>query len=292
MSATSGLLPPAGHSTLLPAALIPSPCRQCNPTRAFQAPLGFGSAAPTACHPPARLPPSPLAAVARLLPRSADLHHPEICRSHSRACPWHRRQHPSSLLLCLRAAASTAQPSAASPGADVPTRWRVASLPSPAPASLPSFRHAKAHGLAPQCLVHFAALCWARSLCLLPSSNTHLHLPSQPVFLTCITFSSYLLVLALVSASCPLPSTPPALLPTSFPSLAGGCIGLSLLGVGSVGAGWDPGTPTPPALARRPLHGAPAAPCPVPRAERSAWRCPRCPGLSALQPRKAQPELG
>lgn len=101
-----------------PPALVGS----ASPVRCLGPPIGFGSAAPAARHPPARLPPSALAA--RLLPRSADLHHPEICCSRSRTCPWHRQQHPSSLLLRLRAAASTAQPSAASPGAGVPTRGR------------------------------------------------------------------------------------------------------------------------------------------------------------------------
>ena len=189
VSATSGLLPPPGLSTLLPAALIPGPCWQCNPAPASRAPLGFGSAAPAACHPPACLPPSALAVAARLLPRSTDLHHPEICRSRSRACPWHWQQHPSSLLLCLRAAASTAQPSAVSPGAGVPTRWRQwhPSLLLPLHPCHPS-------GMPRPTGWHRDASCTLRhparpdpcAYCHLPTP-TRTSPPTQPVFLTCIT---------------------------------------------------------------------------------------------------------
>jgi len=288
--APSGLLLPARRSTLLLAVLIPSPFQQGNPAPASWAPLSFGSAAPAACRPPARLPPSALAAAAWLLPRSADLHHPEICCSCSRACPWHWQQHPSSLLLRLGAAASTAQPSEASPGAGVPTwwqRWHPSLLLPPHPCHPSSTPRPKGwhrdgsrtlqRPTGPgACVYHHLQHPLAPPL---PPS-----LSSSPV----LPISSYLLVLTLFSASCPLPSTPPAPFPTSFPALVGGCVGHLLLGAGCVGAGWDPSTPTPPALALPLLHGAAAAPCTKPWVECGAGCCPRCTGLLVLQPCKAK----
>lgn len=64
--------------------------------------------------------------------------------------------------------------SAASPGAAVP----APSLPAPAPASLPSLRHAEAQGPPPLCLVCSAAPCWAGS-----SASCHRPTPTS-IFLT------------------------------------------------------------------------------------------------------------
>lgn len=89
-----------------------------------------------------------------------------------------------------------------------------------------------------------------------------------------LPISSYLLVLTLFSAQCLLPGPLLAPFPVRFAAHAGGCIGVSLLGMGCEGAEWGPSTPALPALARSLPWDAAAALCPAPWAGCGAGFCP------------------